>query len=1113
MSSTGLDELLAELAASGTRSQADGTFTLEAGRARSKLQKFALNQPEHYLLLLVAALEAAGTESLNLTVDSDDLILQSSQEWDREPFRDLWSQLLGSTHSKIHGALKLLAVAVLTSFRLQDIDWTIESSDQFGPWRFELVVRKGEVLKENLSTLQQIVDPGLKIWVKRRSLTQVGRRFLGGMANWILGRTSSDERLLRERLLLPRPDALSLNGKSLGQTLVGAHHRVLGVLRRSLENSVVTAAIEVNSQAKPSLLALLTDPTQPADPTLPGEPGQVTWIWHGLTMNSTSHGLRYPSVRVLVWSDEIQPDLSFSQIVDNRVRQQLERQAKDAIRDLIGAVAEWCLETFQQLNSPIDESYEPYLCVLRRAISNRIQVVRARNRLASLNRVLIAVPMFWGRDADNNGRLYSFEELWIELEEGRGLAPFNSRSAWTEVPAWPQRPLVLYTSAEEYKLLEQKFGRQNLNGPSLLKRELSKLLEQTQTQGVPTPAAPAKTDILLQGQFQHQDLSVTWWVVKEEFSKENGAPGATFLVRPEGTLTDPFPITNLPGITILVRGALSIDYRGRISDRELQKDLAVSFWSDFLERFSLSRIADRSLSQRLTDALLPIFAESLTRQVEDFQPWILPWLTVSTLNGQWSKMSPQSLKQRLDELRAPLYYLEEPPDPLPKPIPEDWLDLPLLILDKQVALKFTRALGGDFRPFKGLHRFLQRREGQDSIPSAQTSFMAEAIELSSWNPELQKLEVLCPTWDHLSPDGESQITHVFDGIPTSALPLAIPISGLVILAHWRRGWPDGHGRKLVNIEIDQDFVGKLSVFILQNVRALFLDLELSRLNEFHPKFVESSLFELITNDEFQDDPFLWTANGARVSISELRHKQTVKVFTTLAAREKFESGALYLPPVLTELLEHLLPEISIREADPKPEVKSSNSSVVVPGHASRTEVAESLNIAAQSKAPIEGPVKPLRKKTTPNLKQVSLESPEPPPSDSGESEDSTVRSAQGSPPWVEQLKVGDLYQQALFELWDQDVEAYPREFAEFVMGLQRDPEAQEVVFLKDDIPVLGFRLSSETEPKMDTRIMVLRTLFSLYQSVQEQPSSEWEHAFHAAIVQRSLKRRSGTALQ
>ncbi|MFN3198277.1 MAG: hypothetical protein ACE366_07635 [Bradymonadia bacterium] len=95
MSKGGLDDMIEALKAEG-RIDSKGRFTLDRDKARSKMQKFQLAEPLHYMLLLVEAAVLKGASRLEFKIDTDDMHLRfDGDPFTLEDFDRLYEALLG----------------------------------------------------------------------------------------------------------------------------------------------------------------------------------------------------------------------------------------------------------------------------------------------------------------------------------------------------------------------------------------------------------------------------------------------------------------------------------------------------------------------------------------------------------------------------------------------------------------------------------------------------------------------------------------------------------------------------------------------------------------------------------------------------------------------------------------------------------------------------------------------------------------------------------------------------------------------------------------------------------------------------------------------------------
>ncbi len=454
MSVRNVGELLAELAHQGERIAEGQSFTLESDRARTMLQRFALDSPDRYVLLAVASLVATKATSVQLELDSDEFTLRAACDWSREPFHGFWSRLVGRKGGARDTDLWLLGLSILTSFGLKSIDWIVESTDASGRWRYALQVRGGEVVRETVEgLLEEEAGSGLLVRAVRRGRWQVGRRYLRRLTGRLLGRQCPQEALLRHRLSPPGTSLLTMNEQPFPGLPPGPIPGLLAIARRGGAPRL-RAPVVVEQSSVPQMMAAFTDPGTEGDQLMEeivGPEGSIAWIWNGLRIGSTPHGLRYRFARVAVWSDQLQPDLSFRSAVETHQRKQFERTAKAAIRELLAAVAE---RLTREVNPdvPLPPEYGPMRSILICALRQRIQLSRARNRLGAVNRSLIEAPLFWGDGNGFRGRLFSFTELWERAEKGEVIA-LHDWGAIVWEAHWGSGTLPLYVRSEEADLL------------------------------------------------------------------------------------------------------------------------------------------------------------------------------------------------------------------------------------------------------------------------------------------------------------------------------------------------------------------------------------------------------------------------------------------------------------------------------------------------------------------------------------------------------------------------------------------------------------------------------------------------------------------------------------
>lgn len=176
-----IDSLLAQLQTSG-KTDSSGVFTVSLERARDKLSKFALPNPRHYVLNLLASAVAGGARSVAVEVDS----WRVSFAYDGEPLaydqlQGLWNALLHPADTTLHE----LAVALNAARSLAPLELAVESWDGQGGCRLEV---EGDNLR--LARLAQPPGDGEapvnRVWVRERVWRSAARWAFGAAEHKVL---------------------------------------------------------------------------------------------------------------------------------------------------------------------------------------------------------------------------------------------------------------------------------------------------------------------------------------------------------------------------------------------------------------------------------------------------------------------------------------------------------------------------------------------------------------------------------------------------------------------------------------------------------------------------------------------------------------------------------------------------------------------------------------------------------------------------------------------------------------------------------------------------------------------------------------------------------------
>ena len=129
-------ELIDALAAEGEL-ESEGSFTLDREKAREKLQKFQLAEPERYVVLLAEAALMAGASEIDFRVDGDDVrVRYDGAAITRDDLDALWDSIL--TDSGGRPGLRQLALALNAAMGLKPKYLRVESGNEAGRYRLEL---------------------------------------------------------------------------------------------------------------------------------------------------------------------------------------------------------------------------------------------------------------------------------------------------------------------------------------------------------------------------------------------------------------------------------------------------------------------------------------------------------------------------------------------------------------------------------------------------------------------------------------------------------------------------------------------------------------------------------------------------------------------------------------------------------------------------------------------------------------------------------------------------------------------------------------------------------------------------------------------------------------
>lgn len=475
-----LEELFAQAAAVGQLDARDLGFTLDPVKAREKLAQFTVEQAEDLMLLVVAGLYAWGVREFKITIDPVDFIIESNHQLARERFDELWVQSsLGWSHADGLGC-RLIGLAILSSQRLKSCQWSIDSSDEHGPWQYIAQVRSSKVGQEKILGVEDGPTPrGLRLRLARQSLGRAILRFFLPALSLKSFLVQAGVQLLKRRLSVTESFKVAINGEPLSE-----RRAETGNLLAALTTGVVPHLDQdgpvFNLERPIEISMLLLEPKDEASQTK-GSPARkhicIHWVWNGLVMEPSKLAFEVKGIAIeaYVVADKLQPDLSFSRLADNKEKQLFERLLRRVVRELLERYARWltCLKSDPEpikaahrlelglVNSPelseLAQDVSAGLEVIRNAIAARVDTRSDPNRLGSLNKALTACPILEGWAEDGTQKAVSFREIWNEARKGAVFWLERNDTNPTVLNIEPGQGLVLKLSNTERRWLETRF--------------------------------------------------------------------------------------------------------------------------------------------------------------------------------------------------------------------------------------------------------------------------------------------------------------------------------------------------------------------------------------------------------------------------------------------------------------------------------------------------------------------------------------------------------------------------------------------------------------------------------------------------------------------------------
>ncbi len=852
--SENLEGFFEALSSEGTTQAKGLSFTVESEKARKKLQEFALAHPEHFQLLAIAGLYALGSRHFHLTVDADDFRLEAESELPRLPFTNLWSYASGGGEAV---GYRLLALSLLTSTRLDNIAWSVSSRDEDGSWDYSLSIKSGE---PGVSAISKSADgvTGIRLQARRNSLGHVALRYLGRLKDRMTGQRNSEERLVRERMFLPKDTSLTINKVEILPDLSQDARRALAVLESGQAPTLFDSQTLFKSSSDLTASVVLLEPERAADPGLPGSPDSMLWIWNGLKMDSTALGAEFAGFRAFVWAAELQPDLSLSQLVSDRAKQTLENKVKSLTRELLEKYVPTLTQEIRQSNA--DLGAEPFLGrleIVKSALRARISLSKARTRLGRLNRILIECPILLGSDETGVRRWISFEEIWKELEASRPVAVWNVGEI-SPLPAYPGRPLVLETKQKDIKLLRRLIPKWGIIEASKVEQNLSEMLRK---QDLPTIEGS------LGGRFDLGGEAIEWSFSAAVSSSRlllAGADGVRVLSR-----QNDWPV----GVTVRVSEDQRVDYSGKFMDSALESSLLGGLLRELAKAIG-QLDSQRLLEEEAVRSLLKFLKTSGSHSGLLEYDWLPVWSAEKGLHV----ISPAAYLKHLEEMRAPCFYLSSPPQ-TPETLTGHAAKLKIALIFDSESDTLEKVLGQKTVQASWLNSLQQLLADPPGL------IWSAKLSAPLAFPQLRSLWMGVIARGGL-PEGESLRRDLVSGLLVGEQQSAWLYPSLEVRAEWVDGWPDSQGTEwgLGGVDAERT-LGRACLclgerFLTEAQPAMLLKVD--------PLLLSSWIFDLLA------EPQRGSAKGSHREEKNLLSESVVRsILTFLRTKERL--------PILLEL--------------------------------------------------------------------------------------------------------------------------------------------------------------------------------------------------------------------
>jgi hypothetical protein len=1076
--SESLQDFLNELSQEGDVQGSASGFTLSSDKAREKLKKFALAHPENYFLLIVAGLQALGARRFELVVDADDLIVRGDCRVDRNRLAKLWESVAGGEQAD--AGLRLLGLAILTSVRFEKVRWIIESSDQQGSFRLIQ-----SVITERIpDPVIEIGSPGFQgtvVSVKRRDLRGVASRFFNQLGNLLRAKAWEEERLLAERVFLGVLDGFTFNGRSLDCQLHAT--RGLAMLKTGEPPDFLTAKYCYHEAGEQDMVVLIGRGLD-----LPGVPKKISWLWHGLRMGENRLGLSYDFCRAFVVADDLRCDLSLTALADTWARQKAIRLAREATRRALELMAESYLALQGDNLDCQDAEMESYLLEV---VASRIDIQRNRHRLGSFNDTLVRCALFTVSESDGTKRRAALLEIWEWMEKGENPALFRKIEDWLEVPAWKDRPAIVYAEQQHSDALIKIFGTSMFLDGTTVARSVERL-SGSRTKFEP----PAKT--AWQGQCEVEGQELSWSLSLDDNVEKEG-----LVVLRAGEVYFEDTTLNLPeGFLFYGEVDWEPSFGGTVAEDSLR---------DYLPKLALQEIAN--LLDAFTDppSLEVIEAIGLVCRGlgKEKNSWARRgyeekrWLVARESDGTLAWISPESYWNRVRNEKVACYFIsfQEARDP--------GRELPLCLVLPPDVVEF---IPDTFYDVRGVE--LHRARPVFSFP--ETGFEVVELEASRFvHRFISRIQVGFPMLS--GSDSQAVLELNLRGHKLQTRTVSSFVAPVTVCLDIEDGWPDSKGCHLVDKEQIETIKGFIPEVLTEASRRLLLQLSPQALSGLDPELQRTLTIDLWSEGERDRTERVSTSDGNRISFAQLHACDQVRYYTDVARTHEVPPGTVFFTSAQVEALEMVaevdnwvdeLAEVGAtmtatksvpRKLEPVSSPKRSTPSVKR-ADSSKDKPAP-LAVAKVPRPLVDNP-QPAKEEVNSSASEsvVSESMGSEPITEPPDSEPPTSEVEAPIWPLEDEHLAGstvNALRSLLSQLGSNDRVPFMKEFEFYLSSVKEQEQTPSILAEIEGNPVVR----SLVDPSPDTLICLLSGLYSLFNRGLERVEDSHEREFHRVLVQ------------